>query len=29
MTNASIYLLAIVVLTIKPSGIYPSAKIGQ
>ncbi len=29
MTNASIYLLAIVVLTIRPSGIYPSAKIGQ
>nr|WP_235271422.1 hypothetical protein [Halorubrum saccharovorum] len=29
MTNASIYLLAIVVLTIRPSGIFPSAKIGQ
>ncbi|WP_066416176.1 branched-chain amino acid ABC transporter permease [Halorubrum aethiopicum] len=29
MTQASIYLLAIVVLTIRPSGIYPSAEIGQ
>lgn len=29
MTQASIYLLAIVVLTIRPSGIFPSAEIGQ
>jgi len=29
MTQASIYLLAIVVLTIRPSGIFPSAKVGQ
>jgi branched-chain amino acid transport system permease protein len=29
MTQAVIYLLAIVVLTIRPSGIFPSAKIGQ
>lgn len=29
MTRASIYLLAIVVLTLRPSGIYPSAEIGQ
>ncbi|WP_262177412.1 branched-chain amino acid ABC transporter permease [Haloarcula laminariae] len=29
MTRASIYLLAIVVLTLRPSGIFPSAEIGQ
>ena len=29
MTQASIYLLAIIVLTLRPSGIYPSAEIGQ
>ncbi|EMA33485.1 branched-chain amino acid ABC transporter permease [Haloarcula japonica] len=29
MTRASIYLLAIVVLTLRPNGIYPSTEIGQ
>jgi branched-chain amino acid transport system permease protein len=29
MTRASIYLLAILVLTIRPSGIFPSTEIGQ